>query len=326
MPARISSVPPLPAAPEWSRAEVWRRKLLYPAHTLPTAIAPVAVAYGLALHDGVADAPAALAALAAGWLIQVGGVLTDNYQNLVQQPQDREHPELVRALANGTLTLAGLRAAIYACYALALAVGVYLIAHAGPGVLVIGVASVAASLAYSAGPFPLGRHALADPLFLAFFGIVSVAGAYYVQAAPALGMAGAWLARPALSWTAVGLGIAVGALTTNILIIDDIRDRAFDVVKGKRTIAVRYGIGWSRAEFLALVAAAYVTPLALAAAPGFDGWVLLPLATLPYAVSVARDVLARERYEDLLPTTPKAGRLLLAYSLMAAAGMVIAAR
>ena len=89
------------ASREWSRAEVWRRKLLYPAHTLPTAAAPIAVAYGLAWHDGRADALAALAALGAGWLIQVGGVLTDNYENLVQQPGDLEHPELVRALATG---------------------------------------------------------------------------------------------------------------------------------------------------------------------------------------------------------------------------------
>jgi 1,4-dihydroxy-2-naphthoate octaprenyltransferase len=311
---------------EWSRAEVWKRKLLYPGHTLPTAAAPIVVALGLAVHHHVADPLAALFALLAGWLIQVGGVLTDNYENLVQQPQDPEHPELVRALRNGTLTLAGLRNAIFGCYGIALLAGLYLIGHAGLGVLVIGVLSVAASLAYSAGPFPLGRHALADPLFFLFFGVVSVAGAYYVQAAPAHGATlGSWLVADALPSAAFALGIPVGALTTNILIIDDIRDRDFDAVKGKRTIAVRWGRKWSRVEFLALLVLAFLAPFALWLSPGFGAWTLLPLLTLPYAASTARDVLARDGYEDLLPTTPKAGRLLLAYSLLLAAGVALAA-
>ncbi|MGZ5595006.1 MAG: 1,4-dihydroxy-2-naphthoate octaprenyltransferase [Usitatibacter sp.] len=310
---------------EWSRAEVWKRKLLYPGHTLPTAAAPVAVAVGLAVHHHVADPLAAIFALLAGWLIQVGGVLTDNYENLLQQPQDPEHPELVRALRNATLTLPGLRNAIFASYGIALLAGLYLIGHAGVGVLAIGALSVAASLAYSAGPYPLGRHALADPLFFLFFGVVSVVGAYYVQAAPALGATpGSWWVAGALPPAAFALGIAVGALTTNILIIDDIRDRDFDAVKGKRTIAVRWGAKWSRAEFLALLLLACLVPFGLWLSPGFDAWALLPLLTLPYAASTARDVLTRDGYEALLPVTPKAGRLLLSYSILLAVGVALA--
>lgn len=309
---------------EWSRTEVWRRKLLYPAHTLPTAIAPVAVALGLAAHDGVADALAAFLAFVAGWLIQVGGVLTDNYENLAREPQDREHPELVRAVAHGKLSLAELRNAVIVAYAAALAAGIFLIVQAGSGVLVIGLAAVAASVAYSAGPYPLGRHTLADPLFFLFFGVVSVAGAYYVQAAASHGATLQTLfAADALPAVALVLGIPVGALTTSILVIDDIRDRRFDVAKGKVTIAVRWGIRWSRAEFVGLQALAYLVPAFLWAGGGFSAWVMLPLATLPFAISTARDVLTRDRYEDLVPATPKAGRVLLAYSLLFAAGVAV---
>ncbi|MGZ8263287.1 MAG: hypothetical protein ACXW2I_03865, partial [Burkholderiales bacterium] len=35
--------------------------------------------------------------------------------------------------------------------------------------------------------------------------------------------------------SALALSLPIGALITNILIIDDIRDRDFDVVKGKNT-------------------------------------------------------------------------------------------
>jgi 1,4-dihydroxy-2-naphthoate octaprenyltransferase len=294
-------------AQTWTRGEVWRRKLLYPGHTLPTAAAPVLVACGLAVHDRVFAPAPALLALLAGWLIQVGGVLTDNYENLLDEPEDREHPELVRAVRLGTLSLAQLKAAIVACYGLALGVGAILVYLAGPLVLWIGLASIAASWAYSAGPCPVGKLGFADPLFFVFFGIVSVAGAYYVQA-------------QALPTSALALGVPVGALTTNILIIDDIRDREFDAVKGKRTVAVRFGKEWSRAEFLALLALAYLAPLGLWIGLGFSAWILLPWVTAPFALATARAVLTLDRYEQLLPVTPMAGRLLLAYSALLAIG------
>jgi 1,4-dihydroxy-2-naphthoate octaprenyltransferase len=308
----------------WSRGDVWRRKLLYPGHTLPTAAAPVLVSAGLAVHDHVFAFAPALLALLAGWLIQVGGVLTDNYENLVQQPEDREHPELVQAVRIGTLTLSSLKAAIAACYALALLIGCYLVYSAGMFVLVIGVLSIAASWAYSAGPWPVGRHGLADPLFLLFFGIVSVTGGYYVQAAPALGAAfDSWIVPAALPASTFAFGLPIGALTTNILIIDDIRDREFDAVKGKRTIAVRFGKQWSRAEFVGLLLFSYLAPLWLLFGFGFGSWILLPWLTVPFAVTLARAVLTLDRFEDLVPMTPRAGRLLLAYSVLLAIGAAL---
>ena len=315
----------LPAA-AWSRREVWVRKLLYPGHTLPTAAAPVLVAMGLAIHNDTLAVGPALLALLAGWLVQLGGVLTDNYENLVQQPEDREHPELVQALALGTLTLAGLKRAIYACYGVALLAGAWLAFIAGPFVVVIGLLSIAASWMYSAGPVPVGRLGLADPLFFLFFGIVSVAGSYYVQAAPAFeAVPGDWLVPQALPPLALVLGLPIGALTTNILIIDDIRDRKFDAVKGKATVAVRFGIGWSRAEFVALLAFAYLVPVELWLASDFGDAILLPLLTLPVAIHLASDVLKLDRHEDLIPVTPKAGRLLVTYAVLLAAGITLPA-
>jgi 1,4-dihydroxy-2-naphthoate octaprenyltransferase len=305
-----------------SRRDMWIHMLLYPGHTLPTALAPVLVAIGLAIHDRVFAAWPAFLALLAGWLVQLGGVLTDNYENLVRHPSDREHPQLVVALRHGSLTLFGLRAGIFACFGVALLVGAYLVHLAGVAVLVIGLASIGAAVLYSAGPFPVGARGLADPLFFVFFGIVSVVGAYYVQAAPAPGPVPFWaLVHKALPLEAIALGLPIGALTTNILIIDDIRDREFDAVKGKNTIAVRFGAKSSRREFVGLLAFAYLAPLWLVGAFGFSAWGLLPLASLPYAASMAHAVLTLDRFEALVPMTPKAGRLLVLYSILLAYGV-----
>ena len=306
----------------WTRREVWTRKLLYPGHTLPTAIAPVVVAAGLARHDGVfALLPIALAFLA-GWLIQFAGVVTDNYTNLIRQPDDREHPELVQAVATGILSLTDLRTTIFTTYGLAALIGCGLFLMAGWPVIAIGLVSIAASWAYSAGPFPFGRHGFADPLFFLFFGTVSVLGAYYVQAAVVLGPEH-W--REALPWTAVAVSLPIGALITDILIIDDIRDWEFDRIKGKNTVAVRFGRIYSRIEFVALMSFAYLTPFWFWRGLGFSAWVLLPLVTLPLAVLVARAVWTKDTYAALIPMTPRLAMLTVGFSICLATGLALSA-
>jgi 1,4-dihydroxy-2-naphthoate octaprenyltransferase len=305
-------------ASTWSLREIWTRKLIYPGHTLPTAIAPVLVGIGLAAHNGVFAALPAALAFFAGWLIQFAGVVTDNYENLVRQPDDREHPELVQAVASGLLSLNTLRTTIIVSYGLAVLAGFALLAMAGWPVIVIGLLSILASWAYSAGPWPFGRYGFADPLFFLFFGTMSVIGTYYVQAATVLGPEH-W--RQALPMTAVVASLPIGALITNILIIDDIRDRDFDVVKGKNTIAVRFGRGWSRAEFLCLLIFAYLMPFWLWRGFGFSAWALLPLITVPLAYLVTRAVWTRDRFQDLVPMTPRMAMLTVAYSICLAGAL-----
>ena len=304
----------------WTRREVWTRKLVYPGHTFPTAAAPIVVAIGLASHNRVFAAVPVLLAFLAGWLIQFAGVVTDNYSNLLHQPDDPEHPELVQAIKTGLLSLDDLRATILASYGLAAILGLALFVLAGWPVIVIGLSSMLASWAYSAGPWPFGRHGFADPLFFLFFGTVSVLGAYYVQAAEVLGPEH-W--PEALPLAAVAVSLPVGALITNILVIDDIRDCDFDTIKGKNTIAVRFGKFYSRCEFVSLLAFAYVSPFWFWRGLGFSVWVLLPLATLPLAIMIARAVWTRDRFVDLVPITPRLAMLTVAYSVCLAFGLAV---
>jgi 1,4-dihydroxy-2-naphthoate octaprenyltransferase len=272
----------------------------------------------LAVHDRVFSPVPVLLAFLAGWLIQFAGVVTDNYTNLVRQPDDREHPELVEALHTGLLSLDDLRTTILVAFGTAAVLGALLFLYAGWPVILIGLASILAAWAYSAGPFPFGRHGFADPLFFLFFGTVSVLGAYFVQAAVVLGP-GHW--RAALPWTAVAVSLPIGALITNILIIDDIRDCAFDVVKGKNTIAVRFGTCASRAEFAALLVFAYALPFWFWHGLQFSAWVLLPLLTLPLALVVMWQVWQKDRFADLVPMTPRMAMLTVAYAACLAFGL-----
>lgn len=309
-----------------SHRRIWVELLLYPGHTLPTAAAPVLVAVGLAIHEGVFAWLPALLAFLGSWLIHVGGVLADNLALVRRHPDVPEHPELLEAARSGALDLGMLRCAMLACFVLGASPGVYLAWIGGPLVIAIGCIGVFASFAYAGGRLRYARLGLAEPVFFLMFGVVAVVGTYYIQVASRA--ADVW-SRP---WVADGLpaaaflvGLPVGALVTNVLVIDDIRDRAFDARKGWRTTAVRFGLRGSRALYLALTAFAFLAPLVFwKGVVGFDGFgasVLLPWLCLPLAVPIARAVTTKHTTAELLPMTPRASRLALVYAALLGLGL-----
>ena len=306
-----------------TRKRIWVDLLLYPAHTLPTAAAPVMIGAALAAHDRVFAAVPVALALLGSWLIHVAGVFTDNHELLRRYPQVVEHSDLTNAMQGGTLTLNQIRGAIAACLLLVIPVAVCFWLVGGYAALAIGVVGVVASLGYAGGPFPYTKLGIAEPIFFAMFGIVAVAGTYFAQMA--------WLAATAsqpmpglatLPRAAFFVGLPVGALVTNVLLIDDMRDRQFDALKGWRTVAVRFGPAGSRLAYCGLSALAYLAPFAFWFA-GFSAWVLLPLATLPWAVTILRVVLADDDAATLAPMTAKESLLSCAYAALLSAGIAI---
>lgn len=314
----------MPDAPAHSRRDLWIHWLVYPGHSLPTAAAPVLVAMGLAAHDGVFAPLPAFICFIASWLIHIGGLFTDNYELLARHPDVDEHPELIKALKDGTLTLRGLRWAIAACLALAALTGPYLLHIGGTPVIAIGLLGMAGSLIYSAGPFPFGKLGLSDLHFFIMFGIFAPAAAYYVQLAARQPPQSYWqLLLHDVPLRALMIGLPLGAIAVNILIIDDIRDRYFDLAKGWRTGPLRFGIGWSQTEYLLLSAFTYLIPFWYWLGWDLSAWVLLPLLTIPVATVIAHRVLKEDGPATLMQMTPMAALLCLVYALLLATGIVL---
>ncbi len=303
---------------------IWLNFLLYPAHTLPTAAAPVAVGIGLAVRNGVFAAEPVLIAFLASWLVHLGGIFLDNYKLIFDHPEVPEHPELLQSLADGTLTRRMLQRAIAASFIAAVAVGVWLLPIAGVLTVVLGAVGIAASAGYAAGPYPLVRLGIAEPVFVVMFGIVAVVGTYYVQAVASLGATPHWLPVPgALPVDAFLLGLPEGALVTSVLVIDDLRDSAFDAVKGWHTGTVRFGRSWGRTQFTGLVVFGYLCPFWFWLELHFSAWVLLPLLTLPAAAFVTHRVCTRNCRTDLIPMTPCMAFVSLAYSILLGIGIAV---
>lgn len=321
-PDRGRAAPPT-VRPLWRT--VWIDLLLYPTHTLPTAAAPIAIGAGLAVHDGVFRAGPMLLAFVASWLVHCGGIFLDNYLLVTRHPDLPEHPELLRGLAEGTLTRRRLFAAMLASFAAAILVGGWLVPVIGSPAVVLGLVGIGASVFYALGPWSMVRLGIAEPVFWVMFGVVAVVGCYDAQAVVALGYAPGWLpALAALPARALYLGLGEGALVAAVLVIDDIRDIDFDRAKGWRTGTVRFGLGWGRNEFTGLVAFAYVMPLWLWLGAGDSAWMLLPLLTLPGAAPVVRAVRTSGNREALVPVSPRMAMLSLTYAVLMGAGIALA--
>ena len=115
-------------------------------------------------------------------------------------------------------------------------IGIYLGYLGGWPILLTGVLSILAAIAYTAGPFPLGYNGLGDLFVFIFFGLVAVLGTFFLQA-------------HALSADAVVACLPVGLLVTGILVVNNVRDVETDRAVGKRTLAVLLGRNGACAEY-----------------------------------------------------------------------------
>ena len=284
--------------------------------TLTAAIVPVLVGTACAAAaGGFAAGPALAALLGAAW-IQIGTNFANDVFDFEKGADTAERLGPTRATQAGLLTPRQVRAGMVVSFALATLCGVYLTWVAGPAIVVIGVLSVLSGIAYTGGPYPLGYHGLGDVFVFLFFGIVAVAGTAFVQ-----------LLR--VTELALLCALPVGALATNILVVNNLRDRETDVKVGKRTLAVRLGRRGALLEYAALLALAYVVPLGLCAQAllrgggGRAALVLLPLLSLPVGAGLLRR-LQREEGRALNPLLAASAKLLLLHGALFALGVALA--
>jgi 1,4-dihydroxy-2-naphthoate octaprenyltransferase len=274
--------------------------------TLPVALAPVVVGTAVAAADGGAAALPALAAAAGALLLQTGANLANDVFDFEKGADTEERLGPPRATQQGWLSPKAVRSGAIAAFGAAALVGSYLVAVGGWPIALIGALSIAAALAYTGGPFPLGYHGLGDLAVFLFFGVAAVCGTYWVQ-------------RLALPVHALAASVPIGALATAMLVVNNLRDLDSDARAGKRTLAVRLGAAGARREYAALVAVAYAVCLLLWLTGAGPLGVLLPFLTLPWAARLMRRV-AAERGASLNEVLAATARLALGFALLFAIG------
>jgi 1,4-dihydroxy-2-naphthoate octaprenyltransferase len=278
--------------------------------TLPASVAPVLVGTALAGYGGVFHPLRFVAALVGAVFIQVGTNLSNDYSDARRGADSEDRLGPVRVTAGGLVPPRRVLVATYVSFGVAVLAGVYLIVVAGWQLLLVGAASILAGVLYTGGPRPYGYEGLGEVFVFLFFGIVAVAGSFFVQVKH-------------LEWEAFALAVPVGLVAAAILVVNNIRDLETDRRAGKRTLAVRLGRPRTRSIYAVVVYLAYaLTPVTWLFGP-VKPWVLLPWLTLPLAARLVRTVRNRTDGTSLNEALARNGMLQLAFCMLLAAGLLL---
>jgi 1,4-dihydroxy-2-naphthoate octaprenyltransferase len=202
--------------------------------TLPLAFASIVCGSALAYWQGVFDPAVALFALLTAGLLQILSNLANDYGDAVKGSDKEDRIGPLRGMQKGVITQPQMKRALIVTVVLICLSGLSLVAVACRtpadfiGFMVLGLMSIVAAITYTVGTRPYGYMGLGDISVLVFFGWLSVAGSWYLQA---------HMLAPLVFLPAT----ACGLLATAVLNINNLRDIDSDRENGKNTLAVRLG-------------------------------------------------------------------------------------
>ncbi|MCU1350146.1 MAG: menA [Acidobacteria bacterium] len=204
--------------------------------------------------------------------IQVGTNFVNDALDFRKGADTGERLGPLRVTQAGLISAEGVLRGAYVCFVLAALCGVPLVYRAGWPLMVIGIVSIVAAYAYTGGPYPLAYNGLGELFVLIFFGFVAVGGTYFVQ-------------TQTMANDVLLAGFAAGSLAVVLIAINNLRDVAGDRISNKRTMAVRFGESFARAE-IAFFALAPFAAIAVIARWRGQRWLFLPLLALPLALAL----------------------------------------
>lgn len=257
--------------PQFSTLQIW--VMASRPKTLLAAFVPVFVGAALAYAEGKFVFLGSLIALLCALLIQVGTNFTNDLYDHLKGADTKERKGPIRVLNAGLVSVRTMQTAIAITFGLSFVLGLTLVYLNGPIILLIGVASILAGLAYTAGPFPLAYNGLGDVFVFLFFGLVATVGTYYVNTGTA-------------STASFLAAIPVGALITNILVVNNYRDIEQDKKAGKNTLAVIFGKSFAYYQYALLLISSYVIPILLYHSFEKKVWIFLPILSVPIALKL----------------------------------------
>lgn len=306
-PSARAAAPPDTEAVRAAHLRAWLLACRVP--TLPASLVPVVVGTAAALGRHPFRPWVFAVTVAAALLLQMVANFANDLFDFRSGADSEQRIGPQRGLQSGLISERQLTVALLGVIAAAVLCGLYLVLVGGAPILVVGLASIAAAVAYTGGPYPLGYHGLGDVLVFAFFGLVAVGGTYYLQAGVVDGVA-------------LLAAVPIGLLVTAILVVNNVRDAETDRRAGKRTLAVMLGAAGGRAEYALCLVAAYVVPPLMLAIGAARGWILLPWLSIPVAIACAHAIYEHEgpKLNALLKRT---GQLNLLFGALFAIGLAL---
>jgi len=277
--------------------------------TLLAAVVPVMVGSALAISQNKFTLILSLIALICSILIQVGTNFTNDLYDYLKgtDKEDRIGPR--RVLVSGLISKSEMKIGIITVFGFAFLLGLYLVYAAGIVILIIGVVSITAGLAYTAGPYPLAYNGLGDVFVFAFFGIVGTTGTYFLH-------------LHEFSLLSLLASVPAGALITNILVVNNYRDIEEDREANKYTLAVKLGKKFTRFQFINSITISYLILFIIYFKYDFTYWIFLPLISLPLAAKLIT-MLHKLEGKDLNKTLELSAKYAALFGLLFSLGLIL---
>jgi 1,4-dihydroxy-2-naphthoate polyprenyltransferase len=263
--------------------------------TLPNAVAPVVAGTGAAAWLHAAVWWKALLALAVAVALIRG--------------TDDERAGPVRLVGSRLATPRSVLAAAIVSLTVGAVAGLVLALLSEPWLIAVGAACIAGAWLYTGGSKPYGYAGLGEVAVFVFFGLVAVLGTQYTQALR-------------VDWVGLVLAVSIGALSSSVLVANNLRDIPTDAQSRKFTLAVRLGDARTRLLYQALLAIAGVLTLVLMAA---TPWCAVGFVATPLALRALAPVRSGRGGRDLIPVLRDTGLTMLVWAIAVAAALALAA-
>ncbi len=195
--------------------------------TLLVSMAPVIMSVAIAsMCVTINWLPAVICLIFAVMAQILSNFVNDYADGLKGADNERLGPQ--RMVASGLISPQKMRRGIIVWGVLTFIVGCTLLYYGGWILLPFGIVILLCALAYSAGPFPLSRHALGDVAVVLFYGIAPVVLTFFIQ-------------TEFVNWQIIIAGLAIGIVANNLLIVNNYRDSEQDAAYGKKTTITVFG-------------------------------------------------------------------------------------
>ena len=174
----------------------------------------------------------------------------------------------------------------------------------------LGFAAIFAAIKYTIGKKPYGYVGLGDLMVFVFFGIVGVAGSYFLHT----NTFHVSILLPASS---------VGLLSMGVLNLNNMRDHENDAESGKNTLVVRMGLPWAKVYHAILLLSAFILALCYTIL-NFDSYLqLLLLVPVPLLFADVKKVIGNTVPMELNVELKRLAMATLLFSLSFGLGLVL---
>lgn len=280
--------------------------------SLTASVVPVLVgtAVAVAIVGGLPAPDLFLAMLVASVLIQVATNMFNEYYDFQHGLDTPQTVGIAGAIVRGLVPPSHVLRGAIACFALALALGLYIVSRTSYEVLVLGLLSALAGYLYTGGPRPIAYTPFGELEVFVFMGPVIVGLASFIQL-------GRWTSSALLA------SLPIACLVAAILLANNLRDVVADARAGRRTIPVVLGRSAGLGIYAALFGGAFGSTIAGIGVGSLPLSALLSLLTAPMPLRLVRLYRSTEDPQRLNAGVRGSAALHARFGLLFAAGIAL---